>query len=145
VRIRTVGKPLAGKTGTTNDSNDAWFIGFSPDLAVGVYVGFDQPKSLGPAETGASVAVPIFRDFMADALKDTPAVPFRTPPGLRMVRVDPESGLPARGGAKLAILEAFIPGTEPGAESADRRVLDGSESGGEPVATAPRLDPGGLY
>ena len=144
VRIRSVGKPLAGKTGTTNDSNDAWFIGFSPDLAVGVFVGFDQPKSLGPAETGASVAVPIFRDFMAEALKDTPAVPFRTPPGLRMVRVDPESGLPARGGAKLAILEAFIPGTEPGAESADRRVLDGSESG-EPQVVVPRLDPGGLY
>ena len=148
VRIRSVGKPLAGKTGTTNDSNDTWFVGFSPDLAVGVFVGFDQPRTLGPGETGASAAVPIFRDFMAAALKDTPAVPFRIPPGLRLVRVDPNSGLPARGEAKQAILEAFIPGTEPGAEqSTRRRVLDGSEQGdgSEPQAAAPPLDPGGLY
>ena len=81
--IKAVGKPLAGKTGTTNDSKDAWFVGFSPDLAVGVYVGFDQPRSLGGKETGGAIAAPIFRDFMLEALADKQATPFRVPPGLR--------------------------------------------------------------
>ena len=88
-RISVIGKPLAGKTGTTNKSRDTWFVGFSPDLAVGVYVGFDQPKPLGKGETGSSVAAPIFKNFMEAALSNTPAVPFRVPPGLELVRVDP--------------------------------------------------------
>ena len=112
-RVRAVGKPLAGKTGTTNDSLDTWFVGFSPDLAVGVFVGFDTPRTLGPGETGSSVAAPIFRDFMTAALKDQPAIPFRIPPGIRLVRVDAETGLVARGSGKGVILEAFKPGTEP--------------------------------
>ena len=112
-RIRAVGKPLAGKTGTTNDSLDTWFVGFSPDLAVGVFVGFDSPRTLGRGETGSSVAAPIFRDFMKAALKDKPAIPFRIPPGIRLVRVDAETGLVARGSEKGVILEAFKPGTEP--------------------------------
>ena len=112
-RIRAVGKPLAGKTGTTNDSLDTWFVGFSPDLAVGVFVGFDAPRTLGVGETGSSVAAPIFRDFMKAALKDEPAIPFRIPPGIRLVRVDAETGLIARGSGKSVILEAFKPGTEP--------------------------------
>ena len=112
-RIRAVGKPLAGKTGTTNDSLDTWFVGFSPDLAVGVFVGFDAPRTLGVGETGSSVAAPIFRDFMKAALKDEPAIPFRIPPGIRLVRVDAETGLVARGSGKGVILEAFKPGTEP--------------------------------
>ena len=112
-RVRVVGKPLAGKTGTTNDSLDTWFIGFSPDLAAGVFVGFDAPKTLGLGETGSSVAAPIFRDFMEAALEDKPAIPFRIPPGIRLVRVDAETGLVARGSGKGVILEAFKPGTEP--------------------------------
>ena len=112
-RVRAVGKPLAGKTGTTNDSLDTWFVGFSPDLAVGVFVGFDSPKTLGRGETGSSVAAPIFRDFMEAALRDKPAIPFRIPPGIRLVRVDAETGLVARGSGKGVILEAFKPGTEP--------------------------------
>ena len=112
-RVRAVGKPLAGKTGTTNDSLDTWFIGFSPDLAVGVFVGFDSPRTLGRGETGSSVAAPIFRDFMKAALKGKPAIPFRIPPGIRLVRVDAETGLVARGAGKGIILEAFKPGTEP--------------------------------
>ena len=88
-RINTIGKPLAGKTGTTNESRDTWFVGFSPDLAVGVYVGFDKPKPLGQA---ARRDHPwrhwIFKSFMEDALKNQPAVPFRVPPGLQLVRVD---------------------------------------------------------
>ena len=141
VRIRSVGKPLAGKTGTTNDSNDAWFVGFSPDLAVGVYVGFDQPRTLGPAETGASVAVPVFRDFMAAALEGKPAIPFRVPPGIRLVRVNAQTGLPAREGEKQIILEAFRPGSEP---TTNGRVLDGSE--GPPAwQQPPTTGPGGVY
>ncbi len=110
---RSIGKPLAGKTGTTNDSLDAWFLGFSPDLAVGVYVGFDQPKTLGRQQTGASVALPIWIDFMGQALADQPATPFRTPSGLRHVRIDARTGKLAGPSSDLVISEAFIPGTEP--------------------------------
>jgi penicillin-binding protein 1A len=113
VRIRAVGKPLAGKTGTTNKSLDTWFIGFSPDLAVGVFIGFDNPKPLGAKETGSSVAVPVFRDFMAAALENRPAIPFRVPPGIRLVRVNASTGVVAQRGEKRVILEAFKPGTEP--------------------------------
>jgi len=137
-RIRSVGKPLAGKTGTTNNSVDAWFIGFSPDLAVGVFTGFDNPRSLGRREQGASVAAPIFRDFMAGALAQAPATPFRIPPGIRLVRVNATTGLLARTGEKGVILEAFKPGTVPTGES---QVLKGLTSGiGTPTAGT-----GGLY
>ncbi len=111
--VASVGKPLAGKTGTTNDSNDTWFVGFSPDLAAGVFVGFDTPRSLGKHETGASVAAPVFRDFMAAALKDKPAIPFRIPPGIELVRVNAATGQLARPGDRTVIYEAFKPGTEP--------------------------------
>ncbi len=143
-RIRSVGKPLAGKTGTTNDSYDSWFVGFSPDLAVGVYAGFDKPRTLGNRETGSSVAAPIFRQIMAEALDGVPGIPFRIPPGVRMVRVDGRTGLPAEPGAPNTILEAFKPGTEP---SGERRVLDGSAgvSGISESGNTPRAGTGGLY
>jgi len=112
-RIKAVGKPLGGKTGTTNNSFDTWFVGFSPDLAVGVFAGFDKPRSLGRRETGSSVAVPIFRDFMAAALKDQPPVPFRIPKGVRLVRVNASTGKLARPGERNVIFEAFKAGTEP--------------------------------
>ena len=140
-RVNAVGKPLAGKTGTTNDSQDTWFLGFSPDLAAGVYVGFDTPRTLGRRETGSSVAAPIFRDFMAAALAGEAAIPFRVPPGIRLVRVEATTGLPARPGDTKVIFEAFKPGSEP---SRERAVLDGSQA-----ATAPGMTPGegtgGLY
>ena len=119
-RIRAVGKPLGGKTGTTNKSFDTWFIGFSPDLAVGVFAGFDKPRSLGRRETGSSVAVPIFRDFMAAALKNRPPLPFRIPKGVRLVRVNASTGKLARPGERNVILEAFKPGTEPKVETVFR-------------------------
>lgn len=122
-RIAAVGKPLGGKTGTTNKSRDTWFIGFAPDLAVGVFAGFDQPSTLGRRETGSSVAAPIFRDFMAKALADRPGIPFRVPPGIQLVRVDAGSGLLATRGTKRVILEAFKPGSIPKQEGP---VLDGS-------------------
>ena len=108
-----VDKPLGGKTGTTNDSLDTWFVGFSPDLAVGVFIGFDEPKPLGNKETGGRVAAPVFRDFMAEALADQPATPFRIPPGLSLVRVNAETGQLARPGDQKVILEAFLPNNVP--------------------------------
>jgi penicillin-binding protein 1A len=111
--VKAVGKPIAGKTGTTNDFHDAWFVGFTPDLAAGVYIGYDDPDSLGKDQTGGHVAAPIFRDFMIDALKDAPATDFRIPPGMRVYRVSAATGLPA-GSGEPAIYEAYKPGTEPG-------------------------------
>ena len=80
--IKAVGKHLAGKTGTTNEAKDLWFIGYSPDLCVGVYIGYDRPRSMGDHAQAALYAAPIFRDFMTVALKDKPDVPFRVPPGI---------------------------------------------------------------
>ena len=111
--VMAVGKPIAGKTGTTNDWRDAWFVGFTPDLAAGVYIGYDNPDSLGDDETGGHLAAPVFRDFMIAALKDAPATAFRTPPGMRLYRVSAATGLPA-GAGEPAIYEAYKPGTEPG-------------------------------
>jgi penicillin-binding protein 1A len=118
----SLGIPLGGKTGTTNDATDAWFIGFSPDLVVGVYTGFDKPRSLGEGEEGSSIAVPVFRDFMGAALKGMPALPFRIPAGVRLVRVNADTGQIAQPGDAHVILEAFLPGTEP---SGPPMVLDG--------------------
>jgi penicillin-binding protein 1A len=115
--VSAVGKPLAGKTGTSNDSKDTWFIGFSPDLACGVFVGYDDPRTLGRLEQGATTAAPIFRDFMKDALADQPATPFRIPPGITLVSVDRVTGAPEGAGVPTAIAEAFKSGTEPGSAS----------------------------
>ena len=111
--VKAVGKPLAGKTGTTNDAKDVWFVGFSPDLAVGVFLGYDQPKSLGNAATAGQYAAPVFRDFMQMALKDKPATPFRVPAGIKLIRVNASTGTRAGGEGGGTILEAFKPGTAP--------------------------------
>jgi penicillin-binding protein 1A len=139
-RIAELGMPLAGKTGTTNDNLDTWFVGFSPDLAVGVFVGFDEPRTLGPQDTGSNVAAPVFKEFMAEALTPDDAVPFRIPPGIRMVRLNAETAQPARPGDKNVILEAFKPGTEPTGREV---VLDGgyNPSTGGTAASGT----GGLY
>jgi penicillin-binding protein 1A len=136
--VKAVGKPLAGKTGTTNDYQDNWFVGFSPDLAAGVYIGFDTPRTLGDKETGGSNAAPIFRDFMAAALKDKPGVAFRIPPGVRLVRVDPKSGQPARPGDRNVIWEAYKPGTE----FAPSAVIGGGESDDDALTVAAPSSPG---
>jgi len=128
VKLKDVGVPLAGKTGTTNESKDAWFVGFTPDLVCGVFAGFDDPKPLGSHETGASVAVPIFKEFITQAIKGKPATPFRVPPGLREVRINVATGALAQPGDKDAIWESFIPGTEP-QEGQPRTILDGSVTG----------------
>jgi len=92
VRAKVIGKPLAGKTGTTNKSFDTWFMGFSPDLVVGTYIGFDRPRTLGAKDTGSSVALPVFIEFMTKALADIPAKPFPAPDGVTMVKVDITTG-----------------------------------------------------
>jgi penicillin-binding protein 1A len=169
--VKAIGKPVAGKTGTTNDWQDAWFVGFTPDLAAGVFVGYDEPAYLGSDETGGHLAAPIFRDFMLAALKDAPAKEFRTPPGLRMYRVSPTTAMPA-GAGEPAIWEGYKPGTEPGwnpmpdlprsSEPAERErpgpvaaapVAAGPPASGglgppiaaAPVAEAPAGGTGGLY
>ncbi|MFT5703638.1 MAG: penicillin-binding protein 1A, partial [Rickettsiales bacterium] len=92
VRARSIGKVVGGKTGTTNNSIDSWFVGFSPDLVAGVYVGFDIPETLGDRETGSSLALPIFVDFMKQALKEIPSTPFRVPNDVKFVKIDRITG-----------------------------------------------------
>jgi penicillin-binding protein 1A len=152
--INSLGIPLGGKTGTTNDYKDAWFIGYSPDLAVGVWTGFDQPRSMGEAETGGRIAAPIFRDFMREALRDVAPAPFRIPAGVRLVRIDSRTGLLPGPDTTDTILEAFKPGTEPtreqenspfvfgGSDPIDPRVLSGLEQAlGPGMQTAPTQQP----
>jgi penicillin-binding protein 1A len=140
---------LAGKTGTTNDAKDVWFVGYSADLAVGLYLGYDQPRSLGATAYAAEYAAPVFRDFMGAALKDKPDVPFRAPLGIKLITVDYHSGM--RSNAKDAVIEAFKPGTAPPDSYA---VIDGSAgraSRGESAAAPADPDravgsgTGGLY
>jgi penicillin-binding protein 1A len=110
--VNELGKPVAGKTGTTNDEKDVWFVGFSPDLVVGVFMGYDKPRHIADRASGGSLAAPIFRDFMKVALADKPAVPFRVPTNIKLIRVDPRTGMRAVPGGPQ-ILEAFKPGTAP--------------------------------
>jgi penicillin-binding protein 1A len=107
------GIPLAGKTGTTNDSKDTWFVGYAPDLAVGVYVGYDTPKPMGKSATGGQIAAPIFANFMKMAMQDKQPVPFRAPPGIKLIKVDRMTGLRAAPGDKDVVEEAFKAYEEP--------------------------------
>lgn len=129
-RLKSLGRPLGGKTGTTNDSIDTWFMGFSPDLVVGVYVGIDTPEQMG-RETGSSAAVPIVQEFLTEALKDKSPVPFRIPEGVTLAPVNRDTGETSYIGAPNFILEAFSPGTEPtiGGLSSTIRVGSGSDTG----------------
>ena len=125
VRLRSLGRPLGGKTGTTNDSFDNWFMGFSPDLVVGVYVGMDTPEQMG-RETGSSSAVPIVQDFLETVLKTQSKVPFRIPDGVTLAPVNRITGEPTYIGAPDFILEAFKPGTEPSVGGLGTRTRFGS-------------------
>jgi penicillin-binding protein 1A len=146
--VKEVGKPIAGKTGTTNDEKDAWFIGFSPDLVVGVYLGFDKPRHLGKGATGGVLAAPVVRDFMKVALADKPAVPFRVPAGIKLIRIDPKTGMRAGPGDQRVILEAFKPGTAP---PDNYSVIGVTDADGRPLGVSPEADravragTGGLY
>ena len=120
-------RPVAGKTGTTNDFTDAWFVGFTPNLATGVWVGFDDRRPLGLRESGANAALPIWIEFMQGALEQLPVIPFEIPDEILFVKVDPGTGLlppDERGGG---VVEIFAKGTEP------------------TTAVAPRIDPLDFY
>jgi penicillin-binding protein 1A len=109
-RLKDLDIPLAGKTGTTNKNKDAWFIGYSPDIVVGVFVGYDHPKSLGYKETGSSVAVPIFKNYALNSEINKNNKPFRIPNGLTFINIDPKTGVPSN--SKSAIMEPFIKDSE---------------------------------
>ena len=90
--LRDLGRPLFGKTGTSTGPTNVWFIGGSADIVAGVYMGFDQPRPMGGYAQGGTLAAPIFRQFAQTVMKDMPVVPFKAPPGIRMVRIDRVSG-----------------------------------------------------
>ncbi|KWV50025.1 penicillin-binding protein [Bradyrhizobium macuxiense] len=149
--LRDVGKPIAGKTGTSNEAKDLWFVGFSPDLVVGLYVGYDKPRSLGRTAQAGHTAAPIARDFMKLALADKPAVPFKIPPGIRLVRVVAKTGARAGPGETSGtLLEAFKPGQAPPVYDnvvPGTDVIDGTQAGIAPDADRAivRSGTGGLY
>src|SRR5580692_1587695 len=148
--LRDVGKPIAGKTGTTNDSRDVWFVGFSPDIVCGVYLGYDKPHNIGRLATGGHLAAPVVRDFLKIALADKPPIPFTVPPGIKLIRVDAKTGIRAGPGDPKTILEAFKPGTAP---PDSYSVIGADTANGAPVppGTVPdagnvvRTGTGGLY
>ncbi|MHC4054717.1 penicillin-binding protein 1A [Bradyrhizobium sp. 25ACV] len=143
--IKEVGKPVAGKTGTTNEAKDAWFVGFSPDVAVAIYMGYDKPRPLGKgnAATGGHLAAPIARDFLKLALADKPAVPFKVPAGIKLVRVVSKTGMRAGPGETGGtILEAFKPGTAPPDNYSVIGVADADGRGGVPASQQQQPDSG---
>jgi penicillin-binding protein 1A len=144
--VAGLGHPIAGKTGTTQDFTDAWFSGFTPDLVTTVWVGFDNPATLGNNETGAALAGPIWHDFMAVALKNRPVLTFPQPPGVTMAAWDTGSG---------TVTDAFKPDQVPGASrpigggavASDAAPTDGTTPAGAPQAVHGGVDSsmGGLY
>jgi penicillin-binding protein 1A len=147
--VKEVGKPIAGKTGTTNDEKDVWFIGFSPDIVCGVYMGYDKPRHIGRLATGGHLAAPVVKDFLKLALADKPPIPFRVPPGIKLIRVNAKTGMRAAPGDTNVILEAFKPGTAP---PDSYSVIGADTANGAPVAVSPdaaagavRPGTGGLY
>ncbi len=113
VRAKGLGRPVAGKTGTTNDYTDAWFIGYTPNLVVGVWVGFDDIRSLGESESGSHAALPIWIDFVRDAFKSLPVMQFDVPDDIEYVRVDSTTGLLASEAEERGTVELFAKGTSP--------------------------------
>jgi penicillin-binding protein 1A len=132
-----LGRPVAGKTGTTDDFKDNWFVGFTPDIVVAVWIGFDEPRSLGNNETGGSNAAPVFREVVGAALTGSPPVPFRRPPGITLLRVASGNG---------SIMEPFRPGTENSAQRwRDEFITERSDGSSGPGANRLDRDLGGLY
>jgi len=123
--LRSLGKTFAGKTGTSNSSFDGWFVGMTPDLVVAIFLGFDEPRTLGNRDTGGAIAAPVFKDFVNVALKNQPLIPFRVPAGIRFVRVNHKTGKPASPKDKDVILEAFKTGEN--WQGKIKGYIDGSE------------------
>ncbi|MCK9231873.1 MAG: PBP1A family penicillin-binding protein [Syntrophales bacterium] len=112
-RVRSIGRPVAAKTGTTNDMRDAWFMGFTPSFVTGVWVGFDQERSLGRQEVGGRAAAPIWLYFMEKAVQGTPVEVFPVPEGISFVKVDPNTGASLPDGTQGGLYESFLEGTTP--------------------------------
>ena len=112
-RAKALGRPCAGKTGTTNEYSDAWFVGYTPELITGVWVGFDEKKPLGRFETGSRAACPIWLSFMQKALAGKPARNFPIPEGIVFAKINAKTGLLASPGAKEVVFECFKEGTQP--------------------------------
>ena len=112
-RAKALSRPVAGKTGTTNDLRDAWFIGFNPTLVTGVWVGYDDSRQMGKGETGSRAACPIWLYFMRDALKEEPIIPFQHPEGVVITKIDAKTGLLASPSSQKTYFQAFKKGTEP--------------------------------
>lgn len=149
--VKELGVPVAGKTGTTNEEKDAWFVGYTPDLVTSVYVGFDNPTPMGKGNTGGGLAAPIFTNFMKDALAEKPKVEFRVPRGIKLIPINRKTGLLAKADGNGVIMEAFKPGTAP----PDRYSVIGFEGGAISKAIKKTVSPaaqraviggtGGLY
>ncbi|PKN71252.1 MAG: penicillin-binding protein [Deltaproteobacteria bacterium HGW-Deltaproteobacteria-12] len=118
-RVKSIGRPIAGKTGTTNDVRDAWFIGFTPSVITGVWVGFDQEVSLGNQEVGGRAAAPIWLYFMEKFLQNTPVETFPIPEGIAFVKVDQKTGARVKGTDKGTIYECFLESAQPGEKTDD--------------------------
>ena len=142
--LRDLNRPMFGKTGTTNGPTNVWFIGGTPDTVAGVYMGFDQPRSMGGYAQGGTLAAPIFKQFALAALKDEPIVPFRAPPGVRMVRIDRRSGRrvfgewPSAEPKAAVIWEAFKPESEPRRTARGDRSEAGLNAARERARAAPK-------
>ncbi|WP_336071605.1 penicillin-binding protein 1A [Nitratireductor rhodophyticola] len=150
VTVSELGRPIAGKTGTTNDEKDAWFVGYTPDLVVGVFMGYDTPRPMGRGSTGGGLAAPIFKEFMANALKDMRPVDFQVPEGMNVIPIDRKTGMRAQAGQPGVIMEAFKPGTGP-ADSYWVIGMEDLEGAGGPRVISPQANravnsgAGGLY
>ncbi|MBI5503390.1 MAG: PBP1A family penicillin-binding protein [Deltaproteobacteria bacterium] len=147
-RVKALGRPVAGKTGTTNEQRDAWFIGYTPDLAVGVWVGFDdQTRSMGHDGTGGRTAAPIWLEFMQAALDKAPVHDFELPEGISCLNIDSSTGKRAGEYTARPFLECFKEGTEPQEPqpvtvwSDEGEEEDGGEPGAAPDTLAPGEDP----
>ncbi|MEF2545695.1 penicillin-binding protein 1A [Aurantimonas sp. E1-2-R+4] len=112
-KVKELGVPIAGKTGTTNEEKDVWFVGFTPDIVTGVFLGYDNPTPMGRGATGGGMAAPVFIDFMREALKDRKPIEFQPPEGMEIIAVNRKSGMRASGSGPDVIMEAFKPGTGP--------------------------------
>ena len=147
--VKELGVPVAGKTGTTNDEKDAWFMGYTPDLVTGVYIGYDNPEPMGKGNTGGGLAAPIFTDFMKSAIEGKPTVDFRVPRGIKLIPINRKTGLLAKAGAPGVITEAFKPGTSPPDRYSVIGFEDGAISGAIDVSPAAARavigGTGGLY
>ena len=133
---KSLGRVSAGKTGTTNDYLDAWYMGFTPQLVTGVWVGYDSQKPIGGGETGARAALPIWLGYMKEATKNLPVADFAVPAGITFTSIDPNSGRLLSAQSAKAIQEAFITGTEPGAPGVSSGVGGLTEPGAEGLNSA---------